>query len=243
METTATRAPVNGVKYVENTGGSTGIAGAKSLAETFDNFLVLLTEQLKHQDPLSPMESNEFTSQLVEFTGAEQAVLTNNKLDSLIKLQYSNQLNSIVSYIGTTVTANSLALNLDENGAHIKYSLGGNAKETEIRIIDEDGNIVRSLEGKTSGGTHEITWDGKNGEGEDMKEGVYGFLVIAKDANGDAVQTTQGIVGEVTGVESDNGQLLLAIGKVVVPLDQISSVQQTKTVEAPPDEEPADAET
>ncbi len=235
--------PVNGVNYVDTSGGSTGIAGAQSLAETFDNFLVLLTEQLKNQDPLSPMESNEFTSQLVEFTGAEQAVLTNNKLDSLIKLQNSNQLNSVVAYIGKTITANSLALNLDENGANIKYSLGANADNTEIRIIDEDGNTVVTLDGETSGGTHEITWDGKNSEGEQMKEGVYGFLVVAKDANGDAVQTTQGIVGKVTGVESDNGTLLLAIGKVVVPLEQVSSVQETKAAETPSSEEPEDAET
>lgn len=235
--------PVNGVKYVDTSGGSTGVAGAQSLAETFDNFLVLLTEQLKNQDPLSPMESNEFTSQLVEFTGAEQAVLTNSKLDSLIKLQNGNQLNSVVGYIGKTVTANSLALNLDENGATIKYSLGGNADNTEIRIIDEDGNTVKTIEGEITGGTHEVTWDGKNTEGKQMKEGVYGFLVVAKDANGTAVQTTQGIVGKVTGVESDNGTLLLAIGKVVIPLEQISSVQETKTAKAPTAEEPADAET
>lgn len=243
METTATRAPVNGVEYVDTSGGSTGIAGAQSLAETFDNFLVLLTEQLKHQDPLSPMESNEFTSQLVEFTGAEQAVLTNNKLDSLIQLQNGNQLNSVVGYIGKTVTANSLALNLDENGANIKYSLGGNAESTEIRIIDDDGNTVKVLEGEITGGTHEVTWDGKNTEGGQMKEGVYGFLVVAKDANGEPVQTTQGIVGKVTGVESDNGTLLLAIGKVVIPLDQISSVQETKTAETPDPEEPDNADT
>ncbi len=229
METTATREPVNGVKYVESSGDSTGIAGQQSLAETFDNFLVLLTEQLKNQDPLDPMESNEFTSQLVEFTGAEQAVLTNKKLDSLISLQNGNQLNSVVSYIGQTVTANSLALNLEEGGsATIKYSLGGNADNTEIRIIDEDGNTVRTLDGAINGGSHEIVWDGKNGSGEQMDAGLYGFVVVAKDANGDAVQTTQGIKGRVTGVESDNGTLVLKLGELLIPLDQISSVEETK---------------
>ncbi|WP_282609739.1 flagellar hook assembly protein FlgD [Pelagibius sp. Alg239-R121] len=229
METTATRDPVNGVNYVDTSGGSTGIAGAQSLAETFDNFLVLLTEQLKNQDPLSPMESNEFTSQLVEFTGAEQAVLTNNKLDSLISLQNGNQLNSVVSYIGKTVTANSLALNLDESGeATIKYSLGANSETTEIRIIDADGNTVTTLDGETDGGSHEIVWDGKNAAGEEMKEGIYGFLVVAKDANGDVVKTTQGTKGKVTGVESDNGTLVLKLGELFIPLDQISSVEETK---------------
>lgn len=228
METTATREPVNGVKYVENNDNGTGIAGAESLAETFDNFLVLLTEQLKNQDPLDPMESNEFTSQLVEFTGAEQAVLTNKKLDSLIALQNGNQLNSVVSYIGQTITANSLALNLEEGGtATLKYSLGANADNTEIRIIDEDGNTVRTLDGKTTGGTHEIVWDGKNTSGEEMDAGLYGFVVVAKDAEGAPVQTTQGVKGRVTGVESDNGTLVLKLGELLIPLDQISSVEET----------------
>ena len=228
METTATREPVNGVKYVETSGDSTGIAGEQSLAETFDNFLVLLTEQLKNQDPLDPMESNEFTSQLVEFTGAEQAVLTNKKLDSLIALQNGNQLNSIVSYIGRTVTANSLALYLDDGGeATIKYSLGANADNTEIRIIDEDGNTVRTLDGETSGGLHEIVWDGKNDSGDDMAEGLYGFLVVAKDADDKPVKTTQGIKGRVTGVESDQGTLVLKLGDLLIPLDQVASVEES----------------
>jgi flagellar basal-body rod modification protein FlgD len=216
--------PVNGVSYVDSSGA--GIAGEKSLADTFDNFLKLLTEQLKHQDPLDPMESNEFTSQLVEFTGAEQAVLTNSKLDSLIALQNGNQLNSVVSYIGKNISANSLALNLDENGATIKYSLAGNAAETTIRIIDEDGNTVRTLEGSTNAGVHEITWDGKNSAGTQMEEGVYGFLVVAKDADGEAVTTAQGIIGKVTGVEIDNGTVVLSLGELLIPLDEVVSIQE-----------------
>jgi flagellar basal-body rod modification protein FlgD len=216
--------PVNGVSYVDSSGA--GIAGEKSLADTFDNFLKLLTEQLKHQDPLDPMESNEFTSQLVEFTGAEQAVLTNSKLDSLIALQNGNQLNSVVSYIGKNISANSLALNLDENGATIKYSLAGNAAETTIRIIDEDGNTVRTLEGSTNAGVHEITWDGKNSAGTQMEEGVYGFLVVAKDADGEAVTTAQGIIGKVTGVEIDDGTVVLSLGELLIPLDEVVSIQE-----------------
>ncbi len=225
METTATAAAANTAATTQQN----GLTGGKSLYETFDNFLTLLTEQLKNQDPLSPMESNEFTSQLVEFTGAEQAVLTNTKLDSLISLQNANQLNSIVSYIGKTVTANSLALNLDENGATIKYSLGANAKTTEIKIIDEDGNTVRTLEGQKTAGSHELVWDGKNEAGDDMDLGLYGFLVTARDGEDKAVETTQGIVGEVTGIETDNGQLLLAIGDLVLPLSEVGSIRATQT--------------
>src|SRR3546814_13785327 len=85
------------------------LSGA-SLAETFDTFLTLLTTQLQHQDPLNPMDTNEFTSQLVEFTGVEQAISTNQKLDALIGLQADRQLNDAVGYIDKLVGADGIIL-------------------------------------------------------------------------------------------------------------------------------------
>ena len=80
------REPVNGVAFKEADASS--ITSGASLAETFDTLLTLLTTQLQYQDPLDPMDTNEFTSQLVEFTGVEQAISTNKKLDQLISLQH-----------------------------------------------------------------------------------------------------------------------------------------------------------
>lgn len=84
--------------------GSRG-TGISNLAENFDNFLTILITQLQNQDPLSPMESNEFTSQLVQFTGVEQQVLQNKNLEELIRLQSANQTLSAVSFIGKLVEA------------------------------------------------------------------------------------------------------------------------------------------
>ena len=56
------------------------------LAEDFAQFLTLLTVQLQNQDPLSPMDTTEFTNQLVAFTGVEQQINTNQKLDSLVAM-------------------------------------------------------------------------------------------------------------------------------------------------------------
>src|SRR3546814_6821516 len=88
------RDPVNGVPFKSSDSGS--ITDSASLADTFDTFLTLLTTQLKHQDPLNPMDTNEFTSQLVEFTNVEQAMLTNKKLDSLRSEEHTSELQTLM---------------------------------------------------------------------------------------------------------------------------------------------------
>src|SRR4051812_43519004 len=65
-------------------GGDTSTLGRARLAENFDTFLSLLTAQLKNQDPLSPLDSNQFTQQLTQMTGVEQQLLTNDLLKKLI---------------------------------------------------------------------------------------------------------------------------------------------------------------
>ncbi|HZZ11369.1 MAG TPA: flagellar hook capping FlgD N-terminal domain-containing protein, partial [Paraburkholderia sp.] len=87
-----------------NTAAGAGQSTAsQQLAGNFDTFLTLLTTQLQNQDPLSPMDSTQFTQQLVAFSGVEQQINTNNNLQSLIALNQSQQAASAVSYIGHSV--------------------------------------------------------------------------------------------------------------------------------------------
>ncbi|MHC4984186.1 MAG: flagellar hook assembly protein FlgD, partial [Planctomycetota bacterium] len=83
------------------------VGGNVDLASTFNNFLLLLTTQLQYQDPLSPLDTNQFTEQLVQFTNVEQSIKTNSKLDQLIALQGANQLTAALDYIGKTVDVDS----------------------------------------------------------------------------------------------------------------------------------------
>lgn len=224
MAVDSVRDPVNGVPFKSGDGGS--ITGRQSLAETFDTFLTLLTTQLRHQDPLNPMETNEFTSQLVEFTGVEQAISTNKKLDELIGLQNDMQLNDAVGYIGRQVGADGIILMLQDSEATVTYDLGANAAETNILIIDEEGNTVRTLEGDTGVGHHEIAWDGLDDDGEPLEDGLYGFLVTAVDADGEPVPLAQGTVGTVTGVKLVDDVVTLEIGELEIALSDVLSVAQ-----------------
>jgi flagellar basal-body rod modification protein FlgD len=218
------RDPVNGVPFKGSDTGS--ITDSASLADTFDTFLNLLTTQLKYQDPLDPMDTNEFTSQLVEFTNVEQAMKTNKKLDDLISLQTELQLNNAVGYIDKQVGADSIILMLQDGESTITYDLGANASKVNVLIIDEEGNTVRTIEGDTAFGHHEIAWDGLDDDGLAMEDGLYGFLVTAVDADLEPVPLVQGTVGKVTGVKLSDGEVILEIGELEIALGDVLSISQ-----------------
>ncbi len=175
------------------------------------------------------MDTNEFTSQLVEFTGVEQAIATNDKLEELIALQSTGQLTDAVDYIGKTVSADSIILMLQGGQSNITYSLGANAAQTSILVIDEQGNTVRTLSGETSVGDHEIVWDGQDENGNTLEDGLYGFLVTAIDANDSPVPLVQGTSGQVTGVKTVDGEIILEIGELELNLNDILAIQETQS--------------
>ena len=224
MAVESVREPVNGVAFKSS--DSSSITNGSSLAETFDTFLTLLTTQLQHQDPLDPMDTNEFTSQLVEFTGVEQAISTNKKLDNLISLQTDTQLNDAVGYIDKKVGADGIILMLQDGEATVTYDLGANAADANILIIDEQGNTVRTLEADTEVGHHEIVWDGLDDNGNALDDGLYGFLVTAIDAEQKPVPLVQGTIGKVTGVKLANDKVTLEIGELEIALNDVLSISQ-----------------
>lgn len=224
MAVESVRDPVNGVPFKSGDGSS--ISDGASLAETFDTFLTLLTTQLQHQDPLNPMETNEFTSQLVQFTGVEQAIKTNQRLEKLIALQTDMQLNDAVGYMGKRVGADGIILMLQDGESTVTYDLGANAKEVNILIIDEEGNTVRTLEGETDVGHHEIVWDGLDEDGDPLDDGLYGFLVTAIDADKKPVPLVQGTIGRVTGVKLVDGVVTLEVGELEIALSDVLSISQ-----------------
>ena len=224
MAVESVRDPVNGVAFKSS--DSSSITNGASLAETFDTFLTLLTTQLQYQDPLDPMDTNEFTSQLVEFTSVEQAISTNQKLDQLLALQSGMQLNDAVGYIGKSIGADGIILMLQDGESTVTYDLGANAAETNILIIDEQGNTVRTIEGDTEVGHHEVVWDGLDDDGDPLEDGLYGFLVTAIDSDSNPVPLVQGTQGQVTGVKLVNGEVVLEVGELEVAISDVLTIEQ-----------------
>ncbi len=216
---------INGVPFKEPSNGSTN-AAASSLADTFDTFLSLLTTQLKNQDPLDPMNGEQFTEQLVQFAGVEQSINTNKKLDQLVQLQTSGQLTGAVSYVGKTVEMVSDQLMLQDGVARLSYGLDGNAAQAIINIVDENGNTVRTITGETGFGRHEYQWDGRTSAGAQLPDGVYGFSVAAVDSDGKTVDVVTSAIGRVSGIEIVDDAVTLNIGELGLPLDAVFAVRE-----------------
>lgn len=193
-----------------------------TLAEDFSQFLQLLTTQLQNQDPLSPMDSNEFTNQLVQFSQVEQAINSNSKLDDLVSLQLGNSVTSALGYVGLDASYVSAEISLEEGTpTTVKYSLDSTASVSKINIFREDGVLIQSVEAQKSPGVHTFEWDGKDLVGNELPTGTYFIRVDSVDINEEPIETTTVVSGRVKGIEQQNGIVYALVGERAVPIDSI----------------------
>ncbi|PWE16766.1 flagellar hook capping protein [Marinicauda salina] len=208
--------------------GAAGQAGNASaeLADNFDTFLTLLTEQLKNQDPLSPMDSKEFVGQLVQFSSVEQQINSNESLESLLALQSATARMSAVDYIGKTATVSGADARLSQGEAQWEYGLPREANRTQLLIKNPQGRLVATLEGETGAGPHTLSWDGRDNAGNVQPDGVYTLEVVAKDSEDALMETPIRISDRVTGVDMSGEDVMVEMGALRVPATQIIAVRQ-----------------
>lgn len=199
-----------------NYGNSGSNADANKLSADMNTFLTLLTTQLRYQDPLDPMDTAEFTNQLVQYSSVEQSIQTNAKLENLLKLNTANLGAQAVSYIGKTVQVLGDVMPLDGGKAKATYTLDKNVDSAIITVKDMNGKVVYSEQGKITTGTHEFTWDGKDADGNQLEDGAYQIEVTTKVPSGETnakVMTT--VFGKVTGVANDEKGVYVGLGDAV----------------------------
>ncbi|MDH4385620.1 MAG: flagellar hook assembly protein FlgD [Caulobacter sp.] len=197
------------------------------LADSTETFLSLLTTQLKNQDPLSPMDSSEFTQQIVQMTGVEQQLLTNDLLAALVGMSDGGLAGS-VDLIGKTITAETNLANLADGDAEWGYSLPREAANVKFEVINNAGITVRteSLTGQEAG-EKSFAWDGKNNAGIGQADGSYYLRITATDASGTAMAPTQTLTGVASAVQSVGGSIVVTIGGNKVPISAITGVKNT----------------
>lgn len=210
-----------------STNSSSINAGLSSLAGNYQTFLTLLTTQLKNQDPLSPMDSSQFTSQLTQMTGVEQQLLSNQLLQQLVNSNQSNSLSSGVAMIGKTVTSNGTTSTLTSGTASWPYTLPTSAATGTVNVLDSGGNVVFTGPlTATNAGTQTYTWNGKNTAGTQLANGgTYTLQISAKDAAGNAISATDGVTGVVASTQQVNGVTMITVNGVQVPLSTVDAVQ------------------
>ena len=218
-------------------------AGGQMLASNFQTFLSLLTTQLRNQDPLSPVDSNEFTAQLTQMAGVEQQLLTNDLLTSLLRAQQGDGLTGASQYIGKDATAVWSATRFEDGEASWSYELAADATDVTLQVLDASGKVVWSgpAPDKTNG-MHDFKWDGATtGGGQVDDGGVYTLKVLAKDGVGKEVDSQVLIRGRVTGVEMYDNTPFVIIGKSIMPVSSLIALEEQKAAAQPDPEEDAGA--
>ena len=202
--------------------------GRTMMASNFETFLTLLTAQLKNQDPLSPVDSNQFTAQLTQMAGVEQQLLTNDLLTSLLAAQQGGGLTSAAAYIGKEATAAWTATKLEDGAARWSYELGDDAATATLQVLDSSGKVVWSGDAPSrETGVHDFTWDGKTTGGGQMDDGgVYTLKVTAKSGSGADIDSQVLVRGRITGVELYDGQPYATIGGSIVPLANLIAIDE-----------------
>ncbi|HEX9465860.1 MAG TPA: flagellar hook assembly protein FlgD [Alphaproteobacteria bacterium] len=196
-------------------------------SSNFDQFLTLLTAQLQHQDPLSPMDSTQFTSQLVQFTGVEQGILQNQNLKQLITMQSNTQMASSVQYIGKTINQAGNQVVLSGSSGTIDYSVTDTStKKVNITITDTSGTVIRTAAvDSPSSGQNVFHWDGRNNTGSVVPDGTYNVKIQGFNSQNNPVTVAAGGNGIVSDVSLVNGNLILTTQSgVQVPISDVSSV-------------------
>jgi flagellar basal-body rod modification protein FlgD len=201
----------------------TGTSALGSLSSNFSDFLSLLMTQLQNQDPTSPLDSNQFTSELVQFTSVEQQIDTNTDLTQLIQLTQASQVEQSAAMVGKPVTVTSSQLSLQDSTAAINFNTTS-AEPVGIAIYSTSGVPVQTATLTSSAGANTWTWNGQNASGTTMPDGAYNVTVSAIGANGSASAVPFTVTGTATSVQNNSGTVELQMGGLTLPFSAVDSV-------------------
>ena len=201
---------------------STGIDKG-TLAGNFQTFLTLLTTQLKNQNPLDPLDTNQFTAQLVQFAQVEQQLKQNDQLAALVSLQQTAQNTAALEFVGQKVgvTGNTAAL----SGGKAAWNLDVPKPATgTVTIASATGQTVFRGNYSMNAGSQPFVWDGKDASGLQWPDGNYTISVSAKDASGQPVAVPTEIQAVVDSADLSSNPPVLSIAGQNYTLDKIRRV-------------------
>jgi flagellar basal-body rod modification protein FlgD len=194
-----------------------------SLSSNFQDFLSMLMTQLQNQDPTSPMDTNQFTQELVEFSGVEQQINTNSSLTQLIQLTQSGQVEQSASIVGHEVALNSGNIVVQNGSGAISFTVPA-AQQVEIGIYDSNGDKVADTVVNANQGSNTWNWNGQNGNGVQLPDGAYQVAVDAAGASGQPSSVPFTVLATATGVQQSSSGLQLQVGNSSVPFSSLASV-------------------
>jgi flagellar basal-body rod modification protein FlgD len=203
---------------------SLGSNTGATLAGNFQTFLTLLTTQLQNQNPLDPLDTNQFTQQLVQFAGVEQQLKTNDQLTSLITLQQTAQSTQALGFVGKTAVVDGSTATMTNKSAVWDLSVPQDST-VNISITNTSGQTVYSNSYTvTAGDNQTFGWDGKGNDGTQWPDGKYTLTATGTDGNGKTVAISTGIQGTVSSVDLTQSPPLLSINGQTYTVSQVRAI-------------------
>jgi flagellar basal-body rod modification protein FlgD len=222
-----TNASTTSTPSSSNTNASNSATGAASIASNFTSFLQLLTTQLQNQDPLSPLDTNQFTEELVSFSSVEQQINMNSNLSTLISLQQTAQSTDALNFLGTTVTVNGNSALLASGQPNPTWNYAVSKPSTvTINVASATGQVVYSTTQAVNAGNQTFSWNGTNSAGQSLPAGNYTVSITATGASGNSTTIQPQVQGVVTGVDiSQSPPTLTVNGQAYTPSQVIQVVR------------------
>jgi flagellar basal-body rod modification protein FlgD len=219
---------VSGTTTQPASSGSSGAAAnalaSSQIAGNFQSFLTLLTTQLQNQNPLSPLDTNQFTQQLVEFAGVQQQLNTNDSLATLVSLQQTAQSTQALGFVGKTAVVNGSTTAVTNGAGTWQLSAASNST-VNITIASSNGQTAFTGNYAMSAGNDQpFTWNGKGNDGTQWPDGNYTLTATAKDSSGNTVAINTHVEGVVSSVDLTQSPPLLSIGGQTFTVNQIQSI-------------------
>jgi len=204
--------------------GSLNSTTGATLAGNFQTFLTLLTTQLQNQDPLSPLDTNQFTQQLVQFASVEQQLKTNDQLTTLVSLQQTAQSTQALGFVGKTAVVDGSTATMTNASATWELGVPTNSN-VAISITNSTGQTVFSGNYAVNAGNNQVfKWDGKGNDGTQWPDGKYKLTATATDTAGNSVAVSTQIQGLVSSVDLTQSPPLLSINGQNYTVNQIKSI-------------------
>ena len=194
-----------------------------ALSSNFGNFLSLLMTQLKNQDPTAPLDTNQFTSQLVQFSSVEQQIATNTSLGKLIEMTQATGVMQSSTMIGKQVTVTSDHIPLQNGAGRVGFD-APHAGPASIAIYSDAGVKIRDASLTAAAGPNRWSWDGLDNAGKQVADGAYRIAVTGADTKGTATALPFTVSGVATSVTNKNNAVSLQLGAMSVKFGAVQSV-------------------
>ncbi|HET9903472.1 MAG TPA: flagellar hook capping FlgD N-terminal domain-containing protein [Xanthobacteraceae bacterium] len=222
-------ADLSAIGSAASAGTGAGTASSRVIiARNFDTFLQLLTTQLKNQNPLDPLDTNQFTQQLVQFAQVEQQISTNTSLNTLISLQQTAQATAALGFIGATVSVDGHTAKLADNRATWRLTAAGPGTAA-VTITSRTGQTAYTGTISIAAGPQDFVWNGRGNDGTAWPAGDYSIAISARSANGQPVSVSTEVTGVVDGIDIAQSPPALSIGGQIYTLDQVRQVRRAAT--------------